>query len=76
VIIYGDVLIDDSSARGGDKGNCSVQEDNSNMCKDVVMERVLMKSHVESDLHEDAELQSELQHALDILMSISFFCLP
>ena len=25
-----------------------------------------MQSHVENDLHEDVELQSELQHALDV----------
>ena len=35
---YGNSLIDDFSAQGGDKENCSVGEDNSNMCKDVVIE--------------------------------------
>ncbi len=54
----------DSSALGGDKENCSVGEDNSNMCKDVVIETKCMQVHVENDLHEDEELQSHLQHAL------------
>ena len=27
-----------------------------------------MQSHVENDLHEDVELESELQHALDVLI--------
>ena len=40
-------LIDDSSAQGGDKENCNVGEDNSNMCNDVVIETELMQSHVE-----------------------------
>ena len=35
---YDHILIDDSSAQGGDKENYSVGEDNSNMCKDVVIE--------------------------------------
>ena len=39
---YDHTLIDDSSAQGGDKENCSVGEDNSNMCKDVVIETELM----------------------------------
>ena len=30
--------IDDSSAQGGDKENCSVGKDNWNMCKDVAIE--------------------------------------
>ena len=33
---YDHKLIDNSSARGGDKGNYSVGEDNSSMSKDVV----------------------------------------
>ena len=53
---YDDTLIDDSSARGGDEGNCSVGEDNLNLCEDVVMETVLMQSHIENDLHEDARV--------------------
>ena len=65
---YDHTLIDDSSAQGGDKENCSVGEDNSNMCKDVVIETELMQSQVENDLHEDVELQSELRHALDVLI--------
>ena len=28
----------------------------------------LMQSHVENDLHEDVELQSQLRHALDVLI--------
>jgi hypothetical protein len=44
---YDHKLIDDSSAQGGDKDNYSVGEDNSNMCKDVVIETKLMQSHVE-----------------------------
>jgi hypothetical protein len=38
------------------------------MCKDVVIETELMQLQVVNDLHEDAELQSELQHALDVLI--------
>ena len=33
---YDHTLIDDSSAQGGDKDNCSVGEENLKMCKDVV----------------------------------------
>jgi hypothetical protein len=40
---YDDRLNDDSSARGGDKDNCIVGEDDSNMCKDVVIETELMQ---------------------------------
>ena len=58
-------LNDDCSATDGDKENYSVGEDNSNTCKDVVIETKLMQSQVEGDLHEDVELQSEPQHALD-----------
>ena len=65
---YDHTLIDDSSTQGGDKENCSAREDNSNICKDVVIETKLLQSKVENDLHEDVELQSELQHALDILI--------
>ena len=53
-------LTDDRSAQGGDKENRSVGEDNSNMCKDIVIEAELMQSQVDNDLHEDVELQSEL----------------
>jgi hypothetical protein len=51
---YDHTLNDDSSAQGGDKENCSVGEDNSNMCNDVVIEMKSMQSQVETDLHEDA----------------------
>jgi hypothetical protein len=44
---YHHTLIDDFSAQGGDKKSCSVGEDNSNMCKDVVIEPELMQSQVE-----------------------------
>ena len=64
---YDHTLNDDSSAQGGDKENCNVGEDKSNMCNDVVIEMKSMHSQVENDLHEDAELQSELRHALDVL---------
>ena len=43
--------------------NDSVGEDNSSICKDVVVETELIQSHVESDLHENVELQSELQQS-------------
>ena len=43
-------------------------EDNINMCKDVVIETKLMQLHVENDLHEDVELQSELRHATNVLI--------
>ena len=62
------MLIDDSSAQGGAKENYNVGEDNSDMCKGVVIEMELMQSQVENDLHEDVELQCELQHALDVLI--------
>ena len=39
---YDQTLIGDSSTQRDDKGNCSVGEDNSNMCKDVVIETELM----------------------------------
>ena len=35
-------LIDNSSAQGNDKENYSVGENNSNMCKDVVIEMLKM----------------------------------
>ena len=38
------------------------------MCKDVVIETKLMQLHVENDLHEDVELQSELRHATNVLI--------
>ena len=41
---YDDTLVNDSSAQGGDKEDCSVQEDNLDMCKDVVMKIELMQS--------------------------------
>jgi hypothetical protein len=44
---YHHTLINDFSAQGGDKKSCSVGEDNSNMCKDVVIEPELMQSQVE-----------------------------
>ena len=59
-------LIGDSSAQGDDKGNYSVGEDNSNICKNVVIKMKSMQSQVENDLHENVELQSELRHALDV----------
>ena len=34
---YDHTLIDDSSAQGGDKETSSVGEDNSSMCKNVVI---------------------------------------
>ena len=41
---YDHTLIDDSKAQGGDKDNCSVGKDNSNMCKDVdIIEMELMQ---------------------------------
>ena len=65
---YDHTLIDDSSAQGGDKENCSDGEDNSNMCKDVVVETKSMQLQVENDFYEDRELQSELRHALNVLI--------
>ena len=50
---YDHTRIDDSSARGGDKENRSVGEDNSNMCKDVVTQTKLMQSQFGNDIHED-----------------------
>ena len=38
---YDYILTDDSSAQGGDE-NCSVGEENSNMCKDVIIETYMM----------------------------------
>ena len=34
----------------------------------VVMKTKLMQFQVENDLHEDVELQSEIRHALDVLI--------
>ena len=48
--------IDDYSAQGRDKENCSVAEDNSNICKDVVIEMELLQSHVENDSHKVVEM--------------------
>jgi hypothetical protein len=67
VIIYNHTLIDDSSAQGGDKEICSVEEDNSTMCNGIVIGMESILSQVEIHLHEDMELQSELQHALDVV---------
>ena len=49
------------------------------MCKDVVIEMDLMQSLIENDLQEDVGLQSELQHALDVLVdemlnTLSIYC--
>ena len=65
---YDHALIDDSSAQDGDKSNCSVGEDDSNMCNDVVIETESMQSQAINDSHEDVKLQSELRHALDVLI--------
>ena len=65
---YDHTWIDDSSAQGGDKENCSVGEVNLRKCKDVVRETDLMQLQVENGIHEDVELQSELQHTLDVLI--------
>ena len=53
-------LTDDSNAQGGDKETCSVGEDTSDMCNEVLIEMELMQFQVDNDLHEDIELQSEL----------------
>ena len=45
---YDHKLIDDSNAQDGGTENYSVGEDNSSMCKDVVIETKLMQSHVEN----------------------------
>ena len=65
---YDHTLIDDSSAQGGHKDNCTVGEDNSNMWKEVVIGTELMPSQVDNDFHEDVEVQSELRHAWDVLI--------
>ena len=65
---YDHTLIDDSGAQDGGKEIYGVGEDKSNMCKGVVIETNLRQPQVENDLHEDVELQSELQHALDVLI--------
>ena len=61
-------LLYDSSAQGDDKENYGVREDNSNKCKDVIIEMELTQSHIANGLHEDVKLQSELRHALDVLI--------
>ena len=70
---YNHTLIDDYDAQGDDKKNWCGEEDDLNMCKDVVIEMELMQSQVdmqvENDLHEDMELQSELWHDLDVLIN-------
>ena len=43
---YDHTWIDDSSAQGGDKENCSVGEDNSNIWKYVVIETKLMQLYI------------------------------
>ena len=53
---YDHTLIYDSSVQDGDRINYSVGEDNSNVCKDVVIKTKLMQLYVENDLREDAEL--------------------
>ena len=59
------VMIDDSSAQGSDKENCSVGEDDS---KDVgIIDTDLMQLQVGSYFHEGAGMQSELRHVLDVL---------
>ena len=40
--LYDHTWIGDSNAQGGDKENCSAGEDNSNMCKDVIIEMELI----------------------------------
>ena len=59
--------IDDYSAQGDGKENNSVREDHRSMCKDVVIKMELMQLQVEIDSYEDMKLQSEFQHALDVL---------
>ena len=44
-----------------------LEKTNSNMCKDVI-EKELLQSHVKNDLHEDLKFQSELRHALDVVI--------
>ena len=62
---YDHTLIDDSSAQGSDKENCSVGEDDS---KDVgIIDTELMQLQVGSYFHEGASMQSELRHVLDVL---------
>ena len=63
---YDHTWIDDSSAQGGNKDNCSVGEYDSKMCKDVAIVMELMQLQVENDLHEDMEFQSNLWHALGV----------
>ena len=55
-------------SQGGDKENYDVAEDNSNMCKDVMIETKWMQLQVANDLHEVVELQSELRHVLNVLI--------
>ena len=43
---YDHTLIDDTSAQGDDKEIGSIREDNSNMCKDVVIEMEVIQSQV------------------------------
>ena len=57
---YDQTWIHESNTQGYDKKNCSVGEDNSNMCKDVFIEMKLLQSQAENHLHEDVDLQSKL----------------
>ena len=54
---YDHTLFDDYNAQGGDKANCNVGEDNSNMSKDVVREGI---DAIANDSNKEVELQSEL----------------
>ena len=56
-------LIYGPSAQGGDKENCSVGVDNSNICKDVVIEMELMQSQVENG-HPNKLLIPHIIHAI------------
>ena len=47
---YDHTWINDYSAQGDEKGNYSVREDNSSMCKDVVIETELMQLQIEINL--------------------------
>ena len=60
---YDHTLIDDSSAQGDDKEKLKWKR----QFQHVVIETKLMQLQVENDLHDDEE-QSELRHALDIVL--------
>ena len=57
---YDHILIDDSSAEGGDKKNCSIGERIQTYARMFAIETESMQSLVENDLHEGVELQNEL----------------